>query len=242
MDQRRKEEIEREARKLRLELERYKLDFWDSPPDHPIDLIDPVKVAVQILHLKLEEPEEISLEGVEGDLGNLPFRPGSVFDRRCNTVTVARYLNAVARRFTLGHALGHAQIHTDNYFRDAPRVAGERTLRGKSVSERQGKEDDANLFAEELLMPAELLRPYFRQIFNFDSLRGRTPDSWLASWLSFGTERRVTIGELIEYGRDYLALLVAQCIPAGQPSFSLARRFGVSPIAMSYRLQQLKLV
>jgi IrrE N-terminal-like domain len=242
MDRRREEEIEREARKLRLELVRRSLEFWDSPPDSMIDRIDPFRIAIGILGVDIEEPEEIHLPFADTLSGNLPFRIGGYIDRKRNKIGVARRFRMETRRFTLAHEIGHWQLHQGTvYFRDIPIVAGDR-----ASSNRDPVEREANRFAEELLMPADLVKQYFSYIFGDvfpeQTLRNRAPDDRLAAWLSFGTERRVTVAELIQQGREYLALRLSECIPAGHPYLSLAQRFRVSPLAMSIRLQRLALV
>jgi hypothetical protein len=238
MNRRREEEIEREARRLRLELDRRKLEFWDSPPSHPIDRIDPFRIATGILCVVLEEPEEVHLPYADPLGGNLPFRIGGYIDRTRNAIGVARRFRPETRRFTLAHEIGHWQLHRGTiYFRDIPLIAGDR-----ASSNRPPEELEANRFAEELLMPAESVKSEFRAIFQEESLRNRSPDEGLAAWISFGTERRVTVSELIQKGREYLALRLSECIPVGQPYLSLAQRFRVSPLAMSIRLQRLGLV
>lgn len=229
---------EREAaRKLLLELERRSFEVWDSPPDHRIDRLDPFKIVPSLLRVDLYEPEEIPWPAGRPQNGNLPSRIAGYIDRKNNTIAVARRFSQEVRRFTLAHEIGHWQLHTGSvYFRDFPLIAGDR-----SSSKRPLVEREANRFAEELLMPDDLVKAYFFQVFGVETLRNREPDEALAGWLSMGVRRKVTVTELIEKGRDWMASLAAE--HRNDPlHFSLAERFRVSTTAMSIRLMRLHLV
>ncbi|HEX4964531.1 MAG TPA: ImmA/IrrE family metallo-endopeptidase [Thermoanaerobaculia bacterium] len=241
MDVRREVEIPGAARKLRQAVERYKHDLWESPPLDPIDRLDPMKIphpTLNTLNVRLELPEEIPPVESDRAIGNFPLRVGSRVDSATNQITVARSLSEPVFRFTLAHAIAHRVLHThEPFLSDSPRMAGDRNLSGPMTLDQE-----ANLFAEELLMPSSLVRSFFRRIHKEGSLRDREPDASLVSWLSQGIDHLVTVEELILRGRDYLALLVAEYVPWGEPSFSLAKRFQVAPLAMSIRLQRLHLV
>lgn len=229
---------EREAaRKLLLELERRRSECWDSPPDHRIDRIDPFKIVRFLLPAELHEPEEIPWPTAHSQNGNLPSRIAGYIDRRHNVIAVARRFSPEVRRFTLAHEIGHWQLHKGSvYLRDFPLIAGDR-----SAAKRPLVEIEANRFAEELLMPADLVKAYFRQVFGVETLRDREPDEALAGWLSLGVRRKVTVAELIDKGRDWMAFLAAE--HKNDPlDFSLAERFRVSTTAMSIRLMRLHLV
>jgi Zn-dependent peptidase ImmA (M78 family) len=238
MDLRREEEIEREARKLRLDLERRKFQLWEAPPDDPIDRIDPFKIATHLLGAELVGDEKFPL--LEGDLqgGNLPFRIGGYVNRSKNTIGISRRFRVATCRFTLAHSIGHWQLHrVSTPFVDGPLVAGDRHGSAKPPMDRE-----ASLFAEDLLMPANLVKSYFFRVVQPESLRQRKIDESLADWLTFGTGLRVTGAELMMKGREHLALMVSEWSPNGQSFPSLARRFRVSSLAMAIRLQRLKLV
>ncbi|HEX6899799.1 MAG TPA: ImmA/IrrE family metallo-endopeptidase [Thermoanaerobaculia bacterium] len=231
------DEIEREPRRLLNELERRKTEIWDSPPDHRIDRIDPFKIVTHLLRVTLYEPEEIPHPRDYHPIGNVPSRIAGYIARNENTIGLARRFNPEIRRFTLAHEIGHWQLHKGEvYFRDFPLTAGDRSGSNRPLVERE-----ANRFAEELLMPRELVRAYFRQIFGLETLRDQAPDEPFARRLSFGTNQRVTVADLIERGRDRMAFLVAE-YKENPVDFSLAERFRVSVTAMSIRLMRLRLV
>jgi hypothetical protein len=238
MDRRRKEEIEREARRLLLELDRYRLSAWESPPDNPIDRIDPFKIATEVLRINLAELEETYPGKRDFPSGNLPNRIGAVLDRSQEKISLARDFRIPARRFLLAHMLGHWQLHGNvPIFQDSPLIAGDRVC-----SKRPWFEREASHFAEELLMPTDLVRRCFHHFFGVETFRGRVPDEGFAKWLGRGTERRVTLNELVANGRDHMALLIASFIPAGNRALSLAGCFKVNVLAMSIRLQKLGLI
>jgi Zn-dependent peptidase ImmA (M78 family) len=228
--------IEREASRLLEELEQRKFEIWDSPPHHPIDRIDPFKIASCLLRVRLEEPEEISLPGsLQG--GNVPFRIAGYINRQTRVIAVARRFELVVRRFTLAHEIGHWQLHKGTvYFRDFPLHAGDHPSSRRPMVEQQ-----ANRFAEALLMPADLVQDYFLQVFREPTLRDWKANEELARWLSIGLQKRITVADLLAKGRTGIAMLVA-AFKADARDFSLAERFRVSKAAMSYRLTRLHLV
>ena len=233
----RQEEIEREVRKLHWELERRRSEIWDSPPDSRIDRLDPFKIVTHILRVTLYEPEEIPLPKDYRPSGNVPFRIAGFIDRQENTIALAQGFRAPVRRFTLAHEIGHWKLHEgQRYFRDRPMIAGDRTNSIRSLEERE-----ANRFAEELLMPRDLVRIYFKEVFGLETLRNRPPDEALAHWLSAGRNRKVSVTDLSQKGREWIAFLVADH-KKDSDHLSLAVRFRVSPTAMSIRLMKLGLI
>lgn len=235
-------EIEKEARRLWLDLGRRRSQIWDQdlPPEDPIDWLDPFKITTHILGAKLVQCDDFPPPPGAPQRGNLPYRIGGYTDPANNTIGVSRRFRLGTRRFTLAHSIGHWQFHRGGGLVDEPLVAGDRAGSGKSRVDRE-----ASLFAEELLMPESLLKPYFQRIVGADTLRNRALDESLAQWLSLGSYLRVTTADLLMQGRERVALLVsdwsgptgtAQCLPP------LADRFRVSSLAMAIRLQRLNLV
>lgn len=233
----RKEEIEREARKLRLNLDRRKSQIWDSPPADPIDLIDPFKITTHLLGAELVEADDFFPLGGDSGGGNLPSRIGGYIDRPKNRIGLSRRFRLGTRRFTLAHSIGHWQFHKWSVLTDGPLVAGDRPGSANSPMDRE-----ASFFAEELLMPENLLKAYFQRVLQVETLRHSVADETLAQWLSFGTGLRVTAAELVMKGREHIALMVSEWSPCGHPLPSLATRFRVCSLAMAIRLQKLGLV
>lgn len=233
----RKEEIEREALRLRLNLDRRKFQVWDNPPDDPIDRIDPFKITIHLLGAELVESNDLVPLGGDSGGGNLPFRIGGYIDRSKNAIGLSRRFRLGTRRFTLAHSIGHWQLHRGGVLADGPLVAGDRPGSAKSPMDRE-----ASFFAEELLMPENLLRAYFQRVLQTETLRHSVPNESLAQWLSFGTGLRVTEAELVMKGREHIALMASEWSPCGHPFPSLATRFRVCSLAMAIRLQKLGLV
>lgn len=238
MDDRRVEEFEREALRSRMELDRGMARYWDAPPKDAIDRIDPERAVRCLLRVNLADAEEIDpAEG--GDRhGNLPLRMGARLDREKNEIAVARRFRRETRRYTLARAIAYWKL-SDGWSRLQlpPAVAGHRPGSTKPAGE-----CEADLFADEFLMPACLVRTYFRQLFGVESLRELAMTEVLARWLGSGREGRSYGADVVGRGRENLSLLAASWVPDGRELPSLAARFGVSSLAMAIRLEKLRLV
>jgi hypothetical protein len=194
--------------------------------------IKPEVVIRDLLHLTLEEPEEIIPE-ILRDSGSESMVVG-VLDRREPRIQVARRrLKAEVRRFTMAHELGHFFLHSHRqYFRDLPVHVGEQNTSG-----RPREEVEANKFAAEMLIPQGLLRAHwvarYGGVISADEM-----DENLAFNLTMATGQLVTVGRLLS-GRRERSSLFAVDSSRGLP---LTQVFGVSQRAMAIRLEELDLV
>ena len=114
------------------------LKFWDNKLP-----VDPVKIATT---------SSIFVYG-RGGAGDVSY-PYSGYYRRLNGAPSIEYNVSeppVRQRFTVAHELGHFALGHD----DAPRDAG------NFQSSRDHREQQANRFAAELLMPASLVTQYY---------------------------------------------------------------------------------
>jgi len=123
-----------------------------------------------------------------------------------------------------------------NYHRDRPIAGGERANQN-----RPQHEQEADVFAAELLMPTKVLTSKFMEAFG-SRVDGRQPNHELAFWLSAGTGRQVNE---IDFSSDprYRAMVVAETSSFGTHHFTpLVKTFGVSPTALAIQLEDLRLV
>jgi hypothetical protein len=220
------------ARGLLLKLWKDRERIYGRPVEASALIPVPTEVIVRsVLSVELEEPEEIVSE-------RRGYEVAGFMDRGANRIVVAQKYKAEWRRFTRAHEIAHWVIHPDvSYHRDRPITGAESSDFG-----RPEKEQAADFFAAELVMPEKPLTEYFHQVFG-GRIDGRIQDRDLAAWLSVGTNRHVNEIELSDR-LLYRALLISETRSCGPtPDFvPLAKKFGVSPTAMAIRLEGLGLV
>src|SRR5579863_1485959 len=207
--------------------------IWVNPPNADGLLPIPVdKIARDLLGLSLEEPEEILFAHSEDK-----YEVAGFLDRGERRIVVAQKFRPEWRRFTLAHEVAHWILHPKiTHHRDRPLTGGER-----ANQTRPHDEQEADVFASELLMPEKALRRKFTAAFGspFD---GREPDSTAAFWLSAGSNRHVNEIQLSADLR-YRAMIIAQTASfAGRHFTPLSTVFGVSPTALAIQLEDLGLV
>jgi Zn-dependent peptidase ImmA (M78 family) len=231
--------IREQARLLQMRLWTSRSALWETPPADPADLlpIDLERIASGLLHLRLEEPEEIPNESEGSD--ELIVETAGFLDRREGRIVVAQKFPLEWRRFTLAHEIGHVVLHPGlHYHRDRPLSGGERANRGG----RPAIELEADLFGAELLMPSRHVERFFRGRYGEIMHIERGADD-LAQSLSAGTGLEISPSDLLQKGIRFAALIVAQNSTFGGRHFaSLASRFGVSPTAMAIQLEDLRLI
>jgi hypothetical protein len=228
-----REKIEGVARDLLGRLWRKRGEIWPVPPDPDGLLPIPVEVLIrEVLDLRLEEPEEIP-----ANHRTPHFETAGFVNCAEGRIVVAQKQRPEWRRFTMAHEVGHFMLHPKaNYHRDRTLTGGERANSGRPEIEQE-----ADVFAAELLMPRRMLIRKFTEALGpqFD---GRIPNLNDAFWLSAGTDRAVTEIRLAEDLR-YRAMVVAETRSFGGRHFTpLVRTFGVSPTAMAIQLEDLRLV
>lgn len=223
--------IRQEARKLLLSLWEQRNQIWTQPPDAEGLIPVPLDVVVrQLLNLSLEEPEEIRLTN-SGD----GYEVAGFLDRLLGRIVISQKYPNEFRRFTLAHEIAHWVLHPEEaYHRDRPLTGGERANNGRSVIEQE-----ADMFAGELLMPEKQLRRRFEQVFG-ERFDGRSVAA--AARFSAGTRRPVNEIQF-STNRRYRAMKLAEATSFGGRYFTpLSSAFEVSPTAMAIQLEILGLV
>ncbi len=223
-------ELRNAARSLLNDLWRKRGQIWIEPPTLEALIPIPTEKMIRcVLDVILEEPEAIPPEksGVE---------IAGFMDRSSNRIVVAQKYSPEIRRFTMGHEIAHWVLHPGMFLhRVRPLCGGERM----NVS-RPKEEQEADIFASELLMPEKLVKSYFEQ--RFGKPIGIDADPDLIFWLASG-QRRLD-ESIFQKDRRYRALAVARA-KYSRPAIpfpSLAERFGVSATAMAITLEDFGLV
>jgi Zn-dependent peptidase ImmA (M78 family) len=240
LDAKRKLQIFLAARNLQVWLWSDRYRIWGKTASLQ-DLVPfpTITVAERHLRIRVEEPEEIGDVDRESDA--LRVEIGGLIARRERLIKVASKFRLEWRRFTLAHEVGHWLLHPNlTNLREAPLSGGERANSKRSV-----EEQEADFFAGELLMARKLLKRAV--LFNFGGpIDSAHPTLHVAQSLSDGVRRKISTQDLISGGKRFVSLLVAESssFKLHKPGtfVPLARRFGVSRVAMAIQLEELRWV
>jgi hypothetical protein len=238
LDVDRKAQIYLTARNLQLRLWSDRYQIWGKTAGLSEFVPFPtILVAQRLLQIRVEEPEEIGDVYRESDA--LRVEVGGLLDRREKLIKVASKFHIEWRRFTLAHEIGHWLLHPNlTSLREAPLCGGERANSRRSL-----EEQEADFFAAELLIGRKLFKRTVR--FNFGRpIDSGHPTEHLAQSLSDGVRRKISTQDLIAGGKRFVSLLVAESssfkLHRSETFVPLARRFGVSCIAMAIQLEELR--
>jgi len=193
----------------------------------------PVEEIIRLLGWKLE---------VVADLGFSDLQPvHGECDHEKAEIRIAADVasNKGQRSFTIAHEIGHAVLHPRKRCDGLPdervlsRRSSHQVRRMSNVARpRSEREDEADAFARELLMPRKAVKESFRRIFGHESM---------PLWSS--RVRDIIGREIAETGPSRLrgaTRVVAKY--AGTGSRPLNELFGVSIEAMARRLEELGLL
>ena len=234
-------------RSIRTAANDFLVDFWNHRDSHwaipptswtqflPLDL----DRCVQLLGFCLEEPEQIHDDASSVSVHGLPFETAGILDREGRRIVIAQKFRKEYRRFTLAHEIGHAVLHPAvRHHRDRPLTGGERANRVTRADEEQ----EADLFAAELLMPTCVTTEIFTAIYEHP-VRAHEVDEELLFWLRSGTGEQISFEALRGGGPERLSLLIARNRCYRNRHFaSLCEIFAVSATAMAIQLTDLRLV
>jgi hypothetical protein len=162
-------------------------------------------------------------------------REVGVLDRLTKTIQVNVSLPPTVRRFTGAHELGHLMLHKFRSLRESPLDNG-----GISRRTNSPEEQEANLFAAELLMPSRLVRKLFLSRFGSALYRDLLDDG-TAFFYSGGGDFRLS--DLRSMSLMEMAKVIAESEPLWTAdSRPFTQIFGVSATAMAIQLMDLGLV
>jgi hypothetical protein len=223
------EQVKRRATELLRSLWRQRSQIWSTP--RTVDQLLPIPthvIARHLLRITIEEPETIPVHS------SSDFQTAGYMDRSERRIVVAQNFRPEWRRFTMAHEIAHWVLHPAiTLHRDRPLSGGERANRG-----RPREEQEADLFAAELLMPAKVLKEKFGDAFG---LQIDLTDPVTISRLSIGVGRELNDYEFASNLR-YRSMVIAGARSFTNRFAPLASTFGVSPTAMAIQLEDLGLV
>jgi Zn-dependent peptidase ImmA (M78 family) len=218
--------IEQAARKLQRDIWQRRHELWpNSVPSDPAKLLDP-EVAFRLIGFQYELAETLGQYSNESGT----FEVAGIIDRPSRRVRNSRQLPFETRAFTAAHELGHALLHEGmRMHRDRP-LDGSQQDRGR----RDRAEYEADKFASFFLMPENLLRNRFRQLFLCDRFG---IDEATAFALDPADKHRLLAEK--KTPRDLSRILVSAASYNGRQFPPLAKQFNVSVEAMAIRLEEL---
>jgi Zn-dependent peptidase ImmA (M78 family) len=185
-----------------------------------------LELIIRRAGLVLETPEAI-------DSDRQGFEVAGMIDCKLRVITIARNYPPEYRRFTTAHELGHWFLHPGRRLhRDRPLQGGEH-----SNPSRPDDEQEADIFAAELLMPARRLLERFSETFGLPI----SADDRRLELIHMHSPQH-SLSALAEQRRRR-SMLIAQIPSLGPKIFlPLYKEFGVSPTAMAIQLEDLDLV
>jgi Zn-dependent peptidase ImmA (M78 family) len=201
---------------------------WEPSPDQFFPV--PLRTVVEVLDWTLEEVGSVGHVGP----GLEPVHGLVNFERRVIMVGIDN-IPLARRNFTLAHEIGHIVLHNASEFAIARRIAPYR----RPAAPPRGQvgwqiEEEANLFAAELLMPRRAIRNRFEAMFQVAHFEAGTLLRLLQPNEPFSADpsgrRQMTASELLARHRS------------NAHAKSLQEFFGVSNKAMAKRLRELGLV
>ncbi|MGA9916338.1 MAG: ImmA/IrrE family metallo-endopeptidase [Paraburkholderia sp.] len=174
-------------------------------------------------------------ESMPGAQFGRQFQTAGMIDTEQSIVMVSSDLKYETQRFTAAHELGHLVLHEKL---PGMRQHRDRPVTGESMGSRDPVEEEADYFAAVWLAPARTVQHYFQARFgNIPLVLNEDTAFHIAGFKGVPDLMASKPGSL-----DF-PIAVARAVSFSGKSFdSLARFFGLSPMAMGIRLRELALV
>jgi len=215
------------ARYLQEEIWRNRNALWpDGIPDDPVDMLDP-EIAMRAIGYDVSLEEALGQYHADG----VKTEVAGIIDQTSRKVRISPQLPFVTRRFTAAHELGHALLHRQTgLHRDRP-------VDGPANTRRSRTEKEADKFASCFLMPENLVRKRFIELFGVEKF---VLDDDAVFMLKAGSAK--DFSEKTFSLRDLSRVLASIQFYNGRHFDSLADQFRVSIEAMAIRLEELNLI
>jgi hypothetical protein len=146
------------ASELRTELLRRGAEFWPVPPESIAGTLPtPLDHVASLLGIVVDFREEI-LGTVDGS------SVAGIWDPSARRISISKKFPVLMTRFTFAHEIGHSVLH-----RTMQSLHRDRILDGGlhcQAPKRPPEEREADAFATELLMPAEVVNEIFQILYR----------------------------------------------------------------------------
>lgn len=219
-----RKEIEERVRNIQRVIWNDRDKIWfDDVPSNPVKMLDPL-IAARLLGFQSEESSSL---GHHRTL-NGSFEVAGLIDNKLKKIQISLLYPIEVRNFTAAHELGHAVLHRENgLHRDKPMDGTNRS--------RDETEYEADLFATVFLMPENILRTRFKEVFLTDNFVLNEDTAFALGYASSVFTNRLKTRQLSR-------ILASTEKYNNRHIDSLAKQFNVSIEAMAIRLEELGLV
>ena len=218
--------IEASAHEVHLELWNNRRDlFLGTELAHPLDSVEP---AVALYMKGFDVITDASLGEMWED--GRRIQVAGLVDQEARVVRVSQNLDDQQRRYTTGHELGHVIRHPGMSLHRDRAISGH-------MPRKDDRESEADLFASCFLMPARFVINEFYLRFGMHVFRMNEDAVFGFSLGSVDNAQRK-----IKRQRDASILSATASSYMGRRFSPLCQMFGVSPVAMAIRLEELRLV
>jgi len=225
-------DIENFARGMQKILYKHKNRIWnyirkeDLPAD-PIQMLKP-EFAIELLGYEFNPRSTLGQHSIEGRLREV----AGTINSKEKSIDISEQFPPEVRNFTAAHELGHALLHPQQSLHRDRAIDSSESPRARAP-----KEVQADKFAAFYLMPRNLLRSRFKEIFQIDPFEINADTAFFLNQKSENILRRKASSK-----RGLARLIASTEFYNGRAIFSLAKQFGVSTEAMAIRLEELELI
>lgn len=223
----RRQEIAERVFALHEEIKSRSFELWDGrPPAEEVRLLEPM-VAFELLGYEARTVDYLGEDSFDGNR----LEVAGLLDTSERVVQVSLRFSKEEQLFTAAHELGHVVLHPERMtlHRDRP-------LKGSDY-QRDLVEREADWFAVCFLMPPELVRDRFQQVFGIGPFQ--LTDETAFALISSSLEQFMSV---CRSQRDLARTLAETNSYGGRAIMPLKKFFGVSTTAMAIRLEELALV
>jgi len=217
--------IEASAHEVHLELWNNRHDlFRNKELAHPLDSVEP---AVALYMKGFDVITDPSLGEMWEDGHRIQV--AGLVDQETRVVRVSQNLDNQQRRYTTGHELGHVIRHPGMSLHRDRAISGH-------MPRKDDREREADWFASCFLMPARYVINEFHLRFGMHVFR--LSEDVVFGFSLGGVEKAQ---RKIKRQRDASLISATASAFMGRQFLPLCQMFGVSPVAMSIRLEELRL-
>lgn len=221
-------ELSEIARNLQLELWHNRKEIWPyTEPLHPVHIIDPA-TTFRLHGYEFEEVTTLGSAWIDGE----NVEVAGFVDLEKRTTKISKKFSLEMRRFTAAHELGHTILHNGTtLFRDRGLDGG------PVVAKRPRHETEADSFAAFFLMPEVQVKDLFGSKFGGEAFNADRNTAFALGFQSLSAmkNRLPTLRHLSVH-------LASVDMYSSNPTRPLFAVFGVSPLALAIRIEELGLI